>query len=140
MYHLKAPYGFFNTLAAAAPFIPANPAQYPDDQIVAFPDKLDGIGPYRMVTYVPGEQMVLEANPNYFGDDKPAIQKVIIRYFANPTTMSNAVEKGEIDIAWRILGAVEATRLQKVAGLTVMKIDAPTLRYLVFNHKYMVGK
>ncbi len=140
VYHLKAPYGFFNTLAAAAPFIPANPAQYPDDQIVAFPDKLDGIGPYRMVTYVPGEQMVLEANPNYFGDDKPAIQKVIIRYFANPTTMSNAVEKGEIDIAWRILGAVEATRLQKVAGLTVMKIDAPTLRYLVFNHKYMVGK
>lgn len=140
VYHLKAPYGFFATLAATPPFIPANPAIYPDDQIVAFPAKVDGIGPYRMVSYVPGEQMVLEANPNYFGDDKPAIQKVIIRYFANPTTMSNAVEKGEIDVAWRILGAVEATRLQKVAGLTVVKIDAPALRYLVFNHKYMVGK
>lgn len=140
VYHLKAPYGFFTTLAATPPFIPANPAMYPDDQIVAFPEKVDGIGPYRMVSYVPGEQMVLEANPNYFGDDKPAIQKVIIRYFANPTTMSNAVEKGEIDVAWRILGAVEATRLQKVAGLTVIKIDAPALRYLVFNHKYMVGK
>lgn len=140
VYHLKAPYGFFSTLTAVAPFIPANPAIYPDDQIVAFPEKLDGIGPYRMVSYVPGEQMVLEANPYYFGDDKPAIQKVIIRYFANPTTMSNAVEKGEIDVAWRILGAVEATRLKDVAGLTVVKIDAPALRYLVFNHKYMVGK
>lgn len=140
VYHLKAPYGFFTTLAATPPFIPANPAIYPADQIVAFPAKVDGIGPYRMVSYVPGEQMVLEANPNYFGDDKPVIQKVIIRYFANPTTMSNAVEKGEIDVAWRILGAVEATRLQKVAGLTVVKIDAPALRYLVFNHKYMVGK
>ncbi len=140
VYHLKAPYGFFTTLAATAPFIPANPNIYPDDQIVAFPEKVDGIGPYRMVQYVPGEQMVLEANPNYFGADKPAIQKVIIRYFANPTTMSNAVEKGEIDVAWRILGAVEATRLQSVSGLTVVKVDAPALRYLVFNHKYMTGK
>ena len=46
------------------------------------------------------------------------------------------MEAGEIDIAWRILGAVEATRLQSVDGLTVEKIDAPTLRYLVLNHIY----
>ena len=50
--------------------------------------------------------------------------------------MSNAVETGEIDIAWRILGAVEAVRLMDVAGLTVTKIEAPALRYLVFNHTY----
>ena len=91
-----------------------------------------------MVSHTPGEQMVLEANPNYFGDDKPIIPNVIIRYFADPTTMSNAVESGEIDVAWRTLGPVEATRLMDVAGLTVVKIDAPTLRYLVFNHTYMV--
>jgi peptide/nickel transport system substrate-binding protein len=46
------------------------------------------------------------------------------------------VEKGEIDVAWRTLGPVESTRLQSVEGLTVEKIDAPTLRYLVFNHTY----
>jgi peptide/nickel transport system substrate-binding protein len=79
--------------------------------------------------------MVLEANPNYFGD-APSIPNVIVRYFADPTTMSNAVEIGEIDIAWRILGPVEAVRLQSVAGLTVEKINAPSLRYLVFNHTY----
>ncbi len=50
-------------------------------------------GPYRMTSYVAGEQMVLEANPNFYGDDKPIIPKVIIRYFADPTTMSQAVEK-----------------------------------------------
>ena len=82
--------------------------------------------------------MVLEANPSYFGDDKPAIPNVIIRYFADPTTTSNAVVKGEIDIAWRILGAVEAARLQPISGLVVEKINAPTLRYMVFNHTFMV--
>jgi peptide/nickel transport system substrate-binding protein len=53
--------------------------------------------------------------------------------------MSNAVEKGEIDVAWRTLGPVEAIRLQSVSGLTVTTINAPTLRYLVFNHTFMVG-
>ena len=138
VYHLNYPLGFFNALAATAPFVPVNPNTFTMDAVVAFPDKLDGVGPYRMVSNVPGEQLVLEANPYYTGADKAIIPNVIIKYFADPTTMGNAVEKGEIDIAWRILGPVESVRLQSVAGVTVEKIDAPTLRYMVFNHTYMV--
>lgn len=138
VYQLKAPFGFMPALSATAPLIPVNPATFPPDEIVQYPDVLDGVGPYRMVSYVPGEQMVLEANPNYFGADKPLIPNVIIRYFADPTTMSNAVETGEIDIAWRTLGPVEAVRLMSVEGLNVETIPAPALRYLVFNHEFMV--
>ena len=138
VYHLKDSFGFFDALTATAPFVPAHPDTFPTDEIVAFPDKIDGTGPYRMVSLTSGQQMVLAANLEYSGE--PAlIPNVIIRYFADPTTMSNAVEKGEIDVAWRTLGPVEATRLQDVAGLNVIKIDAPTLRYLVFNMNYMVG-
>jgi peptide/nickel transport system substrate-binding protein len=82
--------------------------------------------------------MVLEANPYYFGDDAPIIKTVIIKYFADPTTMSNAIETGEIDIAWRTLGPVEAIRLQSVEGVTVVQVDAPALRYMVFNHTYVL--
>ncbi len=138
-YHLKAAFGFFPALSAAAPFVPANPNVFAPDAINQFPGTVDGIGPYRVVSHTPGEQMVLEANPNYFGDDKPIIPNVIIRYFADPTTMSNAIESGEIDVAWRTLGPVEATRLTSVSGLTVETIPAPALRYLVFNHTFMVG-
>ncbi|MEA3440635.1 MAG: ABC transporter substrate-binding protein [Chloroflexota bacterium] len=139
VYNLTNAFGFFPALAATAPFIPSNPNQFPDTELVTYPEELDGIGPYRMESYTPGEQMVLKANPAYFGDDKPQIETVIVRYFADPTTMSNAVEAGEIDIAWRILGAVEAARLQDVETLTVIKIDAPALRYLVLNHAYVIG-
>ncbi|MFN2144148.1 MAG: ABC transporter substrate-binding protein, partial [Anaerolineales bacterium] len=135
---LTAPFGFFTALAATAPMVPSNPNQFPDDELVFFPETLDGIGPYRMVSFTAGEQMVLEANPEYFGDDAAIIPNVIVRYFADPTTMANAVETGEIDIAWRVLGPVEAIRLMSVDGLTVEKINAPTLRYLVFNHNYKV--
>jgi peptide/nickel transport system substrate-binding protein len=137
---LTAPFGFFSALAATAPMIPSNPNQFPDDELVFFPEALDGVGPYRMVSYTAGEQMVLEANPNYFGEDPAQIPTVIVRYFADPTTMANAVESGEIDIAWRVLGPVEATRLMDVSGLTVEKVDAPSLRYLSLNHTYMFGE
>jgi ABC-type transport system substrate-binding protein len=136
VFHLTGTYGFFDVLSATAPMIPSNPNIFPTDELVQFPETLSGIGPYYMESYVPGEQMVLKANPSYFGDDKPMIDTVIIRYFADPTTMANAVETGEIDIAWRILGAVEATRLMDVSGLTVDKINAPTLRYLVINQTF----
>lgn len=139
VYNLKASFGFFPALAATAPFVPANPAEFPADEIIQFPSILDGIGPYRMVSHQPGQQMVLEANPEYLGEP-PLIQKVIIRYFADPTTMSNAIEKGEIDVSWRTLGPVEAIRLQSVAGVTVDRVEAPALRYMVFNHTYPYNK
>ncbi len=103
-YNLKASFGFFPALAATAPFVAVNPAEFTMDTINAFPEVLDGVGPYKMVSHTPGEQMVLEANEYYFGDDAAIIPNVIIRYFADPTTMSNAIESGEIDIAWRTLG------------------------------------
>jgi peptide/nickel transport system substrate-binding protein len=139
VYQLHDSYGFFEAVAATAPFIPMPPATHLDDELVQFPATLDGIGPYRMVSFTPGQQMVLEANPEYVGDDPANIPNVIIRYFADPTTMANAVETGEIDVAWRTVGPVEAVRLQGVAGLVVQEVDAPALRYLVFNHNYGNG-
>lgn len=138
VYNLKSSFGFFPALAATAPFVVTNPAEFTADEINEFPEALDGIGAYSMVSHTPGEQMVLEANPYYFGE-APAIQTVIIKYFADPTTMSNAIETGEIDIAWRTLGPVEAIRLQEVEGVTVVQVDAPALRYMVFNHTYTIS-
>mgnify|MGYP005620035409 CR=1 FL=1 len=136
VYHLKDSFGFFPALAATAPFVVTNPANFVEDEIVQFPEALDGIGPYRMVSHSVGEQMVLEANPEYFGE-APLIPNVIIRYFADPTTMANAVENGEIDVAWRTLGPVESVRLQSVEGVVTVQVDAPALRYMVFNHTYI---
>jgi len=138
VYHLNSPIGFFSALSATAPFVPVNPNTFLMDAINAYPETLDGIGAYRMVSNVPGEQLVLEANPYYTGEDAAKIQNVIIKYFADPTTLGNAVEVGEIDIAWRTLGPVESTRLSSIEGLTVMKVDAPSLRYMVFNHTYVL--
>lgn len=131
---LTQPYAFFPTVAATGPFIPMNPNQYPMDDFNNAPEAIDGVGPYRLVEYVVGEQIVMERNENYWDEESmPNIDRVIIRYFADPTTMALAVENGEIDIAWRTLGPVEAVRLQGIEGLNVMQVDASSIRYIAFN-------
>jgi peptide/nickel transport system substrate-binding protein len=140
VYTLDNPIGFFPALAATAPFVAVNEAEFPMDEIVQFPEKMDGVGPYKMVSHTPGEQMVLAVNEYYTGDDAAIIPNVIIKYFADPTTMASAVETGEIDVAWRTLGPVESARLEAVEGLTTDKVNAPSLRYMVFNHTYMAAE
>lgn len=139
VYNLKDALGFFPALSATTPFIPSNPNQFPVDRLVRFPEEVDGIGPYRMVSNNPGDKMVLEENSKYFGKELPYIPNVIVRYFTDASTLSGAMEAGEIDIAWRNLGADEAARLEDVEGVNVRKIIAPALRFLVFNHAYLVG-
>lgn len=134
IFHLTQPWAVFTALAATAPFVPTNPNDFPADELNQYPDQLMGVGPYMMVEHTVGEQMVLEINPYYWGD-KPAVDRIIMRYFADPTTMGQAVETGEIDIAWRILGAVEAVRLGTVEGLDQQKVNAPSLRYICFQHQ-----
>jgi peptide/nickel transport system substrate-binding protein len=87
VYHLKDSYGFFPALAAAIPSSPLHLGTSGDDEIVQVPETLPGYGPYQMTSHA-GRADGAGSQPNYFGEDKPQIQKVIIRYFADPTTRS----------------------------------------------------
>jgi peptide/nickel transport system substrate-binding protein len=136
VFHLTESWAVFPYLAATAPFVPVNPNDFAADTLNQYPDILNGVGPYMMVEHTVGEQMVLERNPYYWDTEgAPSVDRVIVRYFADPTTMGQAVETGEIDIAWRILGPVEAVRLATVEGLEQQKVEAPALRYICFQHE-----
>ncbi|MCC7448892.1 MAG: peptide ABC transporter substrate-binding protein [Anaerolineae bacterium] len=134
VFTLKDVYGFFNALIAGCPpYYPVNPKTYPADKLNQFPVTIDGIGPYRMTSFKQGEQMVLEANPNYYGA-KPRTSRVIVRYFTKSDQMSAAVEKGEIDIAWRALNVNEVVHLKKLEGLSFLQAPVGGIRFLAFNH------
>lgn len=136
-FNLTDSWGFFEQLLAGAPYIPLNPTQFPagdDAELVEFPDApIYGNGPYFISDYTVGEQTVLEANPEYQGDRTPTIENVIVRYFGNPQGMAEAVQTGEIDIAWRILGPELLDQVES-AGLNVATIEGGSIRYLIVNH------
>jgi peptide/nickel transport system substrate-binding protein len=135
VFTLTAPRADFNQIVSGTPYMPQQEGQFPEDELEKFPETLYGVGPYMVTGYSANEQLVLEPNPNYGrGLPEGAPQRVIIRYFEDPTQMGLAIENGEIDVAWRILGPIEAARLGEIDGLTLVNTGGGGIRYLVPNH------
>jgi len=133
---LKNPVAYFPSLAASCPYYPVNPNVYPKDKIIRDPSelkggKLVGLGPYRAVSFKRDQEIVLEANPNFYGE-KPKNDRVVIRYFADATTMRLALEKGEIDFAFKTLNPSDINDLQRSAKIQTIKAQGPYIRYVCF--------
>ncbi len=135
VFNLKSPVAYFPQIMASASYIPAHPDTFPQDECVLFPEApVYGVGPWFISQYTQGEQVVLEANEYYNGALEPQVDRIIVRYFADPQTMALAVQNGEIDVAWRILGPELIGQLEGTEGLTVGTINGGSIRYLIINH------
>ena len=132
---LSRPVAYFPQLLATAAYLPAHPDTFPAEECVTFPEApVHGTGPWYITEYTQGEQTVLEPNPNYNGELTPQVDRIIIRYFSDPQTMALAVQNGDIDIAWRILGPELVGELEGAEGLSVGAIDGGSIRYLILNY------
>jgi peptide/nickel transport system substrate-binding protein len=56
-----------------------------------------GSGPYKFVSWARGENVVIEANPDYWGD-KPSIDGVTYRFIPDANTRVAGLMSGEIDL------------------------------------------
>lgn len=132
---LTRPVAFFAELLATAAYLPAHPDTFPTEECVTFPEApIHGTGPWYITEYTQGEQTVLEPNPNYTGELTPQAERIIIRYFSDPQTMSLAVQNGEIDVAWRILGPELVSELEDQEGLGVGTVQGGSIRFLILNY------
>jgi peptide/nickel transport system substrate-binding protein len=62
-----------------------------------------GSGPYKMVSWKPGEEIVLEANPDYWDAAlAPKVSRVRVTFISDTSTVTSAMLSGEIDGAYGI--------------------------------------
>ncbi|MBX5464248.1 MAG: ABC transporter substrate-binding protein [Clostridia bacterium] len=57
-----------------------------------------GTGPFRLVKWTPGQQLVFEKNPDYFLPGIPKADRVVIQVGVDPTVALLRLQKGDIDI------------------------------------------
>jgi peptide/nickel transport system substrate-binding protein len=143
-FNLQFPCAYFHTVVATPPYYPVSPSIYPADKIIWDPaemkgGQLVGLGAYKMVSFKRDEEVILEANPNYWGK-KPDVGRVVIRYYADATTLRLAMEQGEIDIAHRALNPSDITDLSANKSFTTYKLPGPQIRYLCFETSESVFK
>ncbi|WP_116998973.1 ABC transporter substrate-binding protein [Desertimonas flava] len=97
-----------------------------------------GTGPYRFVEYTIGEELILEANPDYTSirtdlenHGRPAYDRVVFRYVDNESTRANLLTAGEVDIAQ--LAGPEAQRLSAGGDLNVDIFPSISEHWVVLN-------
>lgn len=94
-----------------------------------------GTGPYRFVSYVPGDRTIFERNKEYWGD-KPVWDGVDYRYIANAASRTAALLAGDVDMIDKV-SPTDVARLRQSPKVTVYAY--PGLRALLIQPSLRAG-
>ncbi len=80
-----------------------------------------GTGPYKFVSYTPGDRVIMERNDAYWGD-KQIWDKVNYRYINNAAARTAALLAGDVDVIDKV-SVSDLAKLQKAANVSVYPYD-----------------
>jgi peptide/nickel transport system substrate-binding protein len=138
VFHLKEPeatWPFVLTTQSMA-IVPSD--VFPKDKLQP-DDKVVGSGQYTVASYEPGQQLVLEKNPNYSGKYPAKNDRAIVQYFAKPSALKLAVEQGDVDVGYRSFSPTDLQDLKSASGLNVVGGKGTEIRYVAFNLNLQPG-
>lgn len=96
-----------------------------------------GTGPYRLTTWELGSEVIIEKNPDYWGEP-PKLDRIIWRNVPDANSQLQAVQAGEADIAYSLdpdvaSSVTEDENLQLIAGPSL------AIEYLAMHTQEEVG-
>jgi peptide/nickel transport system substrate-binding protein len=89
-----------------------------------------GAGPYRLVSFKPGVELVLEAYEGYWRK-APAIKTLVFKVIPDDSTRLAALKTGEVDVAYGIAGTL-AEEVRRTPGLALKAAKIPVTNWMVF--------
>ncbi len=95
--------------------------------------KYAGTGPYKLVSYVPNQRVVLEAYKGYWGP-QPKEPRVIYNMYSDASALRSALQSGAIDIEYRSVNPQDIKSLSSNPSFKEVKPSGSlSIRYLLFN-------
>jgi peptide/nickel transport system substrate-binding protein len=90
-----------------------------------------GTGPFRFVEWVKDDRIVLERNPDYWGE-KPYLDRVVFRSIPENTVRVLALDKGDVQ-GMDGISPLEARRIDRGAGVTLLRKPGMNVGYLAMH-------
>ncbi|MEJ5348129.1 MAG: ABC transporter substrate-binding protein [Desulfosoma sp.] len=90
-----------------------------------------GTGPFKFVSWVKDDQIILERNENYWGD-KAKVDRIILKSIPEPSARLMALQSGTVDIA-DDLDPDSISLVKKDSNLKVIERPSINVGYLAFN-------
>jgi peptide/nickel transport system substrate-binding protein len=101
-----------------------------------------GLGPYTLANWTrtagKDQAMKLVANPNYWNASAgmPKTKNIIIQFYQSSSTLTLAIENGEVDIAFRQLAVTDIKTMQSNTNLHVWLGTGNFIQYLAMQERY----
>ena len=135
IFHLKKPYAAFVNRF----FTPVdNPAILPEHLLAgrdinraAYNDLPVGTGPFKYVSWDRGRDVVMEANP-YFWGSKPKLQRVIYEVIPDANTVETRLRTHELDAYVRV-ATDQLEQVRAYAGVRLIGYDTDSYGHIDFN-------
>jgi len=87
-----------------------------------------GSGPYKMVQWDEGQQLIVEANPNYYGE-VPSIQRLVFLFVEEDSAFA-AAKAGQVQVA----AVPQSLAVQTIEGMTLRDVTSVDNRGLMFPY------
>jgi len=119
-FRLKQPQSTFVNLLARTGIVPKH-AHGPDYAVRPL-----GAGPYKFVQWDKGQQLIVEANPLYHGQ-QPYFQRITFLFMTDDAALA-AARAGQVDL----LAVPEAFARLEIAGMRLLSLDSVDNRGIMF--------
>lgn len=113
-----APY-LYGALGAGTPIIPRHLYEGVDLATNPVQSAPIGTGPFIFKEWSRGSHVLLERNPDYWGETQPRVDRIVLRFIPDIGARVAALETGELDIGGSGVPLAEIERLKGVSSLTV---------------------
>lgn len=126
-----ATFPYILTTAAAA----IVPMSYPGDELQPNAEVI-GSGPYALEGFDATQQIQLGVNDNYAGEREPHNSGVIVQFYQSESTLKQAIEEGEVMVAYRSLAVTDIEDLRENGadrGVNVVTGEGTEINYLVLQ-------
>ncbi|MFZ4656192.1 MAG: ABC transporter substrate-binding protein [Caldilineaceae bacterium] len=87
-----------------------------------------GSGPYKLVQWDKGQQLIVEANPLYYGP-KPAIERIVFLFLEEDAAFA-AAQAGEV----QVVSVPQALAVQQVPGMKLVDVQSVDNRGMLFPY------
>ncbi|GAA1906937.1 ABC transporter substrate-binding protein [Streptantibioticus ferralitis] len=134
IFHLKNPDATFPQVLATDAGLIVDSKVYPKDKLLDG-TKVVGSGPYTLDKYAAKQSADFVANKGYKGPVKLQNQQFIIQYFSDASTLKQAIQGGDVNVAFRTFSPTDVKSLQSASGLQVVQGTGTEKRYVVFDAK-----
>ncbi|MEA3407170.1 MAG: ABC transporter substrate-binding protein [Chloroflexota bacterium] len=94
-----------------------------------------GTGPYVFKEWIPDDKIVLEANPDYWGE-KPKIQELVYRVVVEPTARLLELQAGTVDFAYN-LNIDDIPTAEADPNIATYRVPPLTIGYVSMNQDWV---